>query len=375
MTDWKARLDRLADELAERGNLTSPDWQRAFRAVPRHVFVPEFFEQGQRGGWRRVLATDADGLDAVYSNTSLPTDVDERGHAVSSSSKPGLMTRMLELLDVKRGDRVLEIGTGTGYNAALLSEYLGDENVFSVDIDYVDTSRERLAGLDFSPTLRTGDGVHGLPEFAPYNRIIATVAVPRIPAAWAEQLHEDGMILADLKLTISAGNLVLLRKDGDSLIGRFDRGYATFMAMRHPGEPTPQASSPADGTEVRHGTTTHPPLAWEQSVPWFLSALKLPSDTTYGLQLDSDYKPAKATITSADGSWAHVDIAAGEDGHRAVAQAGPRDLWDAVEFGYAQWDEAGQPSWDRLGLTVSPDGRHTVWLDEPSAGRTWTLPR
>jgi protein-L-isoaspartate O-methyltransferase len=88
---------------------------------------------------------------------------------VSSSTKPDLMLRMLETLDVRDGHRVLEIGTGTGYNAALLSHRVGDHNVYSVDVDaeLVRLARERLAGAGYRPTLAAIDGEGGLPEHAP----------------------------------------------------------------------------------------------------------------------------------------------------------------------------------------------------------------
>jgi protein-L-isoaspartate O-methyltransferase len=127
-------------------------------------------------------------LELVYSDTTLITavaDYAERGVQipVSSSSKPDLMVRMLEELDVTDGDRVLEIGTGTGYNAALLCHRLGSQNVFSVDVDpaLIAAARSRLARLGYHPTLAAADGAAGIAEHAPYDRIIATCSVPVIP--------------------------------------------------------------------------------------------------------------------------------------------------------------------------------------------------
>ncbi|MGH3809114.1 MAG: protein-L-isoaspartate(D-aspartate) O-methyltransferase, partial [Pseudonocardiaceae bacterium] len=131
VTDWTSRATALADELVTAGKLTSPAWRAAVRAVPRHVFVPSFYVQ-RDGAMVAVEATSGqEWLEAVYSNTALVTKIgrgEPGGPAVflSSSSTPGLMTRMLEALDVDEGHRVLEIGTGTGYNAALLSHPLGD---------------------------------------------------------------------------------------------------------------------------------------------------------------------------------------------------------------------------------------------------------
>src|SRR5947209_6463268 len=119
---------------------------------------------------------------------------------------PGLTTRMLETLDIHDGHRVLEIGTGTGYNAALLAHRLGDRNVFSVDVDtdLIAAARRRLAAVGCHPELAARDGIHGWPEHAPYHRIIATCAVPRVPWSWAQQLTPGGLLLTDLKIGTGA---------------------------------------------------------------------------------------------------------------------------------------------------------------------------
>ena len=251
--DWTVLLGRLADELTEKGKLVSPRWQAAFRATPRHLFVPEYFEQERTGDWRRIVFDDA-ALAAIYRNVAMFTDVDGDGRGVSSSSEPGLMTRMLELLDVRDGDQVLEIGTGTGYNTALLCAGLDDRQVSSIDIDYVDAARRRLESLGYRPTLCTGDGVAGIPHRAPFDRIISTVAVRRIPEAWLDQLADGGTVLADVKLNPAAGNLVLLRKGGDVAEGRFDAGQAWFMSCA---TPTSRAPSPPLSLPARH--TARPP--------------------------------------------------------------------------------------------------------------------
>ena len=189
--DWTGRAATLCDELVTAGKLTSPEWQAAVLAVPRHEFVPEFYERGTEpmrpGAWELVSASSPETRerwwDRVWTNVSLVTQLGEVGRwgtqvvtGPSSSSAPSLMTRMLETLDIRDGHRVLEIGTGTGYNAALMSHRLGDQNVFSVDVDagLVDSARDRLVALGYRPTLAAVDGVAGLPAHAPYDRIIAT---------------------------------------------------------------------------------------------------------------------------------------------------------------------------------------------------------
>lgn len=373
MTDWRSRAAHLVDELTEAGKLCAPQWQDAFRTVPRHVFVPEFYQQDQTGAWVKVSTDSGEGLEAVYSNRALFTDVDERGVGVSSSSMPGLMARMLELLDIRRGHRVLEIGTGTGYNAAILCSVLGDRNVFSIDIDYVAEARRRLLSLAFDPTLATRDGLLGLGTFAPYDRIESTVAVSRVPYAWVQQVRDGGLLLTDLKVNTAAGNLVLLRRNGDIAEGRFDSGYAAFMQMRRPGQA--EEARPRPSGSGRWPTSTRktdvPARAWEESVPWFLASLELPRGTVYGYQLE-DRSIVASTFTSPDGSRATVSLV-DDNGEREVTQSGPRHLWDYVENAYEFWKGLGRPPWERFGLTVTAEDQ-VVWLDEPGASMRWRLP-
>ncbi len=281
MNDWTDRAAALADELVEKGKLRSREWIAAVRAVPRHALVPVFYEQDPTGEWLRRDGTDPVYHDRVYANRALCTMIGEEtgswGTAVvglSSTSTPGLMTRMLETLDIRDGHDVLEIGTGTGYNAALLTHRLGGGHVFSVDIerDLVDSARDRLAALGYRPTLMTADGAHGLPEHAPYDRLIATCSVPAIPWAWIEQTRVGGLILTDLKLSIHAGNLVRLRRDSDRAEGRFDPTWAGFMPLR-PGTPSDDRTLPVrDRNRAARRTTDLDQLwPWDNMVAWFLT--------------------------------------------------------------------------------------------------------
>ena len=153
MTDWQARAQHLADELTAAGKLRSPRWQQAIAQVPRHKLVPSYYTYTEHG-WQVADTSSPQGqqqwLALVYSNKALFVLPD----GLSSTSMPGLMTRMLEALDVHDGHRVLEIGTGTGYNAALLCHRLGDDQVFSVDIDAELIELARTADVPhFWPTI------------------------------------------------------------------------------------------------------------------------------------------------------------------------------------------------------------------------------
>jgi len=370
-TDWAIHARRLADALRDNGDLCSQAWHAAITAVPRHLLVPRAFEQDNTGSWTQFDTADAP--ERVYSPETLITALENVGahqQPISSSTKPDLMVRMLETLDVHDGHRVLEIGTGTGYNAALVAHRLGDSQVFSVDVDpdLVDVARRRLAAAGFLPTLAAVDGAAGLPEHAPYDRIIATCSVPAVPWAWAEQLAPDGAILVDLKIAHSAGNLVHLQHTGDRLEGHFTSRWAAFMAMRSGRTSAPAArADAAPGGTAR--TTDAPDEPWKTaSVVWFLAQLRLPANTMVTYNLDPATRtPVATTLSTTDGSWARVEL-----GGDTVTEAGDTLLWPYVEWAYQQWNDAGQPLWDRLGLTVTPE-HHTVWLDHPDGDYHWQL--
>ncbi|MDV6014013.1 ATP-grasp peptide maturase system methyltransferase [Haloechinothrix sp. LS1_15] len=385
--DWQDRAKALADALVRSGELRSAEWRRAIAGVPRHELVPRYYRQRDDGSWSTVDGATVgrdEWLSTVYSDETLITSVTDTHPrwgtgqiAVSSSTAPGLMCTMLEALDVTDGHTVLEIGTGTGYNAALLCHRLGSEHVYSVDRDgqLVAVARTRLAALGYTPTLVACDGAVGLASHAPYDRIIATCAVGAIPRPWIEQVRDGGLVLADLKAGGVAGNLVLLQRDGDSASGRFLPSWGGFMTMRHDRDdgsdpPRQPRRTRATGSE-RH--TTAPAEPWRYTVPWFLAQLAMPSHLSYGQRIRDDGSAGEIFLSATDGSWCEVASTAEADGSRRVVEAGPASLWTRWETAYADWTRYGRPGWERLGLTVDHEGTHTVSLDHPDGVHRWQL--
>jgi protein-L-isoaspartate O-methyltransferase len=201
MTDTAPERRALADRLEKAGVLRTPRWRAAVEAVPRELFLrPGIFLPVDGGRWRPVTAVGADPAEwarIVYSDKSLVTQLDGRltadrapdpvaGSPTSSSTTPVTVVDMIEQLDVEDGHRVLEIGTGTGYSAALMCHRLGEDNVTTVEVDPAVAARAdaALEAAGFSTWTVTGDGLLGHPRRAPYDRTIATCAVRRIPYTW-----------------------------------------------------------------------------------------------------------------------------------------------------------------------------------------------
>jgi protein-L-isoaspartate(D-aspartate) O-methyltransferase len=221
MADEPERMLRqMVDRLVGERLVRSATVQSAFLAVPRHPFVPN--------------AT----LDEVYDpERAIVTRVDAAGVPVSSSSAPNIMALMLDRLDVRPGDRVLEIGTGTGYNAAMLATLVGPGgSVTSVDIDPAVTAaaRDRLGAAGFqSVRVVDGDGWLGEPGGAPYDRIEATVGIWDLSPHWLAQLAEGGVLVVPLWLRAGTEAAVAFERHGDRLVSR---GVVPcgFMRLRGP---------------------------------------------------------------------------------------------------------------------------------------------
>lgn len=382
----RERLAEMADQFGEEGDLRTAEWRDVFLATWRHPYVPAYYPSTDGPPILCIGPEDrATWLEAVYSNQTLVTKVQPvplshvfrpatRLVNASSSTLPSLILRMLEDLDVRDGHRVLEIGTGSGYNCALLCQRLGSECVTSVDIDpeLVDLAVERLGANGYTPTLAVADGAEGYPANAPYDRIISTCAVRTIPAAWLRQAAPGAVILTDVHGNIG-GTLVRLTMDSaGTATGRFVPYWAAFMPMRRAVEPEEEDRRRwYDEEEVRSVTEVDPGLLLRPTeMLGFLVQWSLP-DTSAGPAASDDGGPA-VFLASPDGSQAVVVETSATDGKYRVSQSGPRRLWDLTEEMHEIWQSADRPGFDRFGITATVSEQH-VWLDDPGSSLRWLL--
>jgi protein-L-isoaspartate(D-aspartate) O-methyltransferase len=241
----------LVDRLVAQGALWSPSLIAAFRATPRHRFLDRIFQYQRKHGRWREIATGEPGpeeLRLVYTDRAWITRLSptEPPTPISSSSQPSLMAQMLEDLRPAPGMRVLEVGAGTGYNAALLAHRVGPGQVVSVDVDrqvLAEAEDHLRAFPERRVELRHGDGRLGHPPGAPYERIMVTAATPDLEPGWLGQVAEGGVLLAPLVLAPGLAYVVQGTAVGGVFHGRLTRA-AYFMPLRAEHEP---GASETDG--------------------------------------------------------------------------------------------------------------------------------
>lgn len=176
----------MADGLFGQGDIRTQAVDAAIRQVPRHLFIPGI------------------PLEIAYADEAVYTKHDGAGTRLSAASRPAVVAAMLEQLAARPGDRIMEIGAGTGYNAALLAAITGANGhvtTIDIDADIVAGAREHLAAAGAgNVTVIMGDGALGHPPGAPYERIIATVEAFEVPDPWLSQLATGGRIVVPLRL-------------------------------------------------------------------------------------------------------------------------------------------------------------------------------
>ncbi|GGU96204.1 protein-L-isoaspartate O-methyltransferase [Streptomyces albospinus] len=348
----------LVHQLDERG-LLSPPWRAVWERTAREPYLPDRVWRQDPDRCRPVTGT-VERSALVYADEPVVTQVDDGaedgpGIATSSNSQPSMVARMLHLLDVHDGQRVLEIGTATGYVAALLSARLGDQWVTSVEIDpFLSAQAERnLAAAGYRPRLVVTDGEHGWPTGAPYDRIIATCALRHIPHELIDQLRPGGVLVAPRVGDFWCGSIVrLVAAEDGSASGPFT-GTATYMPMRS--HRAPHGARP-DTSNPRSRTTAIPPQEAIAPGLALYAGARLP-----GITLIEGRQDAGLRV------WVHDGRGSGAiaDADSTVTEFGPRSLWDEVEATWQEWNALKRPPAEDFGLTVTTHSEY-LWLRTPS---------
>jgi protein-L-isoaspartate(D-aspartate) O-methyltransferase len=366
---------RLVGILERNGSLRTPAVRAAFLAVGREIFVPKMAEEH--------------GLDYVYADEALVTRKRD-GMPTSSSSQPSIMALMLEALDVSPGRRVLEIGLGTGYNAALLRTLVGPTGtVTSVDIaqDVVDDAEAALAEAGLRVETVCGDGNDGYAASSPYDRIIATASTDHVPQAWWAQLAPDGIVVAPLRFgamqlvvvlartatgfvatTVIPGGFMPMRAaaDAPSSAGvtitveeNLGDGTSSSLSISGPGLGTLSPDARAAAVGYILATPRRLPVAAGADYPiraliW-QSVMSTPIDrqlVVYDYGISTRY----GTV-GPDGAAAFIRVQMMSDAAlEEVELCGPADALGAQLATVApDWHDAGRPSLDRLSLAIDYD--------------------
>lgn len=350
----------------------SPWVRQAVEALPREEFAPARL-------WRwtghAYVPVDRDADEEqwaaeVYGDpfAAAVTQVTD-GMASSSLSCQAIVADMLDSLLLEPGHRVLELGTGTGWNAALLAWQAGAGRVTSVEVD-LELARqagERLEAAGTAVNIGVGDGGRGWPAGGPYDRVISTYAVDTAPWAWVEQTRPGGRIvtpwgrLGHVALTVA--------DDGRSATG-WVQGLAQFMSAR--GTATPDRAH----TQVR-GTG---PAGDERRIKRDMAPLRDNWNLLFALRVAvPDLRVTTRTDEDVVYVWLHDNVSSWAalttaGGGSVTYEGGPRDLVDELAAAWDGWEAAGSPRLYDYGMTVTPDKQY-MWAVDPVTGPRWPAPR
>ncbi|MDB1088768.1 methyltransferase domain-containing protein [Streptomyces sp. ACA25] len=351
-------------------------WQCEFAALPRARFLPDLMwphDMATRTARPVDRRTDPDGWrSAADANMPVVTQWDDGRHSgtapgtepTSSASMPSVVAAMLAAAELKPGHRVLEIGTGTGWTAALMARRLGDQAVTSIeiDLDVAAAAKSALGAAGLHPRLLVGDGLAGHPDGAPYDRLISTMGLRDIPAAWLHQVRPGGLIVTPWGTRYSNGDVltVLTVNDDGTATGRFLQ-QLEFMKARSQRYAHP-AFAP-DLEPVADSTCEVDPSLFERWHPFAFAAGLLLYGMTHAVQ-QHDSSDRTLWLFALDGSAWTAAVLPADSTTATVRQVGDRRLWDELTAAHTWWRTAGEPDLDRLGITITATG-WTAWLDTP----------
>jgi protein-L-isoaspartate(D-aspartate) O-methyltransferase len=208
LTDFTAEREAMVDRQLRRRGIREPEILDAFRAVPREAFISEEYAH------------------LAYGDHPLPI---EAGQTIS---QPYIVALMIEAAEIKRGDKVLEVGSGSGYAAAVISRIASRVIGIERQHDLVEVSRERVAQLGYDNVeIVEGDGTKGVPQEAPFDAILAAASGSHVPKALLDQLSLGGRLVMPVGQPGWVQKLVKVTKREDGSLQQSDLGEVRFVPL------------------------------------------------------------------------------------------------------------------------------------------------
>jgi protein-L-isoaspartate(D-aspartate) O-methyltransferase len=386
----------LEDKLQERflevcrarlGGVEIPDnLARAFRAVPRAQFIQRYRLRGG-AAWHTVTPENVvEHLPAIYQDQPLTLTGPEDAAVTSTISMPSFVLRMLQLLDLRPGHRAFEIGTGSGFAAAVMGKAVepgGAVYTSEIITDLAHQAKAALAraGVD-NVTVIDRDGGEGYPERAPYDRIVYTAGAYDLPRAHFEQLKDGGLMLFVLKNRIGGdATLLLLEKRGGHLASRaaVPCGFVGFTGKyaEEGLNPVPLGALPGFGP-IADAVVSRRPFGWSGSGDANARAMLGVLHAYLDLAYPTQFVPlTETTAVDTYGDNSFFGFWSSDRSGISIARKGAvvthgdakaeRELFGAVHA----WIDAGMPALYDLALKVCPSDRDVP----PGPPATWVCRR
>ena len=208
MTDYTAEREAMVERQLRRRGITEPEILDAFRAVPREKFIGDDYSH------------------LAYGDHPLPIEANQ------TISQPYIVGLMIQAARIRLGDKVLEIGAGSGYAAAVISRIAGRVIGIERQHDLVEVARERLKRLGFDNVeIVEGDGTKGWPDHAPFDAILAAASGSHVPRPLVEQLAPDGCIVMPVGEPGWVQELVKVTKQEDGVLKQENLGGVRFVPL------------------------------------------------------------------------------------------------------------------------------------------------
>lgn len=376
----KASLRRhhLVQTLKQEGAINDSVVEAAFLAIPRHrflhtLYLPEPALTPHEWKLTQQSAFNEDAwLELIYSNAAWVIQLDKIGIPSSSSSMPTIMAQVLEKAELKPGLHVLEIGTGTGYNAALIAHIIRNPALLtSIELD-TQLAQQASQVLDsvvgHGAVVVTGDGLQGYQPRAPYDRIIVAASTPTLPLAWLDQLCDGGIVITHLPGHIGPGGMVYFRKHGP---GRAGIGHiirpSSFMELQNSSAPLPTISQLfpqllSGSITARHMLNSghfDPMLLLNQDLA-FLLQIVFPK--MFLLSISKDFQgPSDLCLLDDQTSTLLIFQSIGEQQWQ-IEVRGEVTLWERLLLVYQQWEQLQRPDATDYHILIDAEGEQILTL-------------